>query len=431
MGGDAITAEGLSDRLRADLQLIASVAERRGIRAYLVGGPVRDALLGVPVEDVDVVVEGNAHALAMALAQETGGKAVLHRDFLTAVVRLPNGRHWDVATARRETYPAPGALPIVEPACIEDDLRRRDFTVNAMAWRLRPEGPAELLDPFGGRTDLQHRLLRVLHERSFTDDPTRIVRAAVYAARLGFRLEPATQDQLAMAVASGALATVSGHRLGEQFRRGLETDSGPDVLRTLQAWGALCALGLPASVENQAALEALPVGRRRMGMRPASMGPAAFALAAGNLADAAARHLGLPRRYAQTARRLKELLASGVLKRARGHTRPSEWEQMLGDTCPSVALALWALVGDAERESLAAWWRRHKRGYLCIKGEDLLTAGVPEGPAVGAGLRAAWLELLDGKVASREEQLAVALAAARRWLADSGQRDVSGDKENK
>ncbi|MCX7597579.1 MAG: hypothetical protein N2512_01735 [Armatimonadetes bacterium] len=417
MGDEGLPAEGIGEELRADLRLIAWVADRLGVRAYLVGGPVRDALLGRRVADVDVVVEGDAHALALALAEEVGGKAVLHRDFLTAVVRLPGGRHWDLATARRESYPVPGALPVVEPACIEDDLGRRDFTINAMAWRLRPEGPAELLDPFGGRRDIKQRLLRALHDRSFLDDPTRIVRAAVYVARLGFALETATRKHLAAAVTSGALATVSGNRLGEQLRRGLETDAAPGVLSNLQTWGVLSELGLPDCLKNQAVLEVLPLGRRRLGMWPASVGPAAFAIAAGERAEEAAGHLGLPRRYAETARRLKRILAGGVLAAKGGMLRPSEWEQALGGAGPAVVLAVWALADEAQRGVLSAWWRRRKQVVLSIGGRDLLGAGVPEGPAVGVGLRTAWLEALDGSAATREEQLTLALAAARRWLA--------------
>lgn len=429
--GDGVEtlAKRLGERLLADLRVIGRVAEGLGLRAYLVGGPVRDAFLGLRVADVDVAVEGDAHAVARALAREVGGRAVLHKDFLTAVVHLADGRHWDVATARRESYPAPGALPVVEPASIEDDLRRRDFTINAMAWRLRAEGPAELLDPFGGRGDIQQHLLRALHDQSFVDDPTRIIRAAVYAARLGLVVEAATKKWLAGAVASGALATVSGHRLGEQLRRGIETDAAPGVLWNLQAWGALSGLGLPDFLERGPALEALSRGRRQLHMRATSVGPAAFALAAGERAEAAAAYLGLPRRYAKTARLLQEWLARGVLNEAVGPSSPRGWEQALGNASPGAVLALWALANPDQREAIRCWWLARGRVSLAISGKDLLVAGVPEGPAVGAGLREAWLELLEGHVRGREEQLAVALAAARRWLEASARQDAPSDQE--
>lgn len=427
MGDDGgVPAEVLSERLLADLRLIARVAEELGLRAYLVGGPVRDAFLGLRVADVDVAVEGDAHAVAAALAQEIGGRAVLHKDFLTAVVHLPDGRHWDLATARRESYPAPGALPVVQPAGIEDDLRRRDFAINAMAWRLRPQGLAELLDPFGGRRDIRQRLLRALHDHSFVDDPTRIIRAAVYAARLGFAVEAGTQEWLSRAVASGALATVSGHRLGEQLRRGIETDAAPGVLSNLQAWGVLSRLGLPDFLECRTALETLPGGRRQLHMRATSIGPAAFALAAGERAEAAAAYLGLPRRYVKTARLLREWLASDVLTEAIGPRSPGGWEQVLGNAGPGAVLALWTLANQGKRDMIRSWWLLRARLSLAISGKDLLAAGVPEGPAVGAGLRAAWLELLDGNAATREEQLAVALAAARHWLEAKGHQDAPG-----
>src|SRR5918994_4949551 len=196
-----IEPQALAERLAAlpGLQELREAAA--GLPAYLVGGAVRDLLLGEARADLDVAVEGEIGSLTEAL----GGELVEHERFATASVRV-GGLHVDIARARAETYPSPGALPEVRPAPIADDLARRDFTINAMAVPLA--GEPDLIDPHGGLADLREGLMRVLHELSFIDDPTRALRAARYAARLGFGLEPGTRAQLAEA----DLETVSQDR---------------------------------------------------------------------------------------------------------------------------------------------------------------------------------------------------------------------------
>jgi tRNA nucleotidyltransferase (CCA-adding enzyme) len=176
-----VAAESIADRL-------GPLGLPRGDGVYLVGGTVRDILLGRPGFDVDIAVEGDAISFARGL----GGEVTEHGRFGTAVVRFGDGRHWDVVTARRETYPAPAVLPDVEAGTIEDDLARRDFTVNAMAASLG-EDFGRVVDPHAGRADLEARAIRVLHPASFVDDPTRIFRAIRYESRLGFRMDPETE----------------------------------------------------------------------------------------------------------------------------------------------------------------------------------------------------------------------------------------------
>jgi tRNA nucleotidyltransferase (CCA-adding enzyme) len=190
----------------------AALAAAGGVPVYAVGGPVRDLLRGVPARDADLAVEGDAAAFAHRLAQALGGARVTtHRAFGTAVVRGA-GVRVDVAATRRERYPHPGALPVVEPAGIDADLARRDFTVNALAIALTGAG-TRLLDPFGGRRTLKAGTIRILHDGSFRDDPTRVFRAVRYASRLGFAIDPATWDAARDAVDDGLVAALSGARL--------------------------------------------------------------------------------------------------------------------------------------------------------------------------------------------------------------------------
>src|SRR3990170_7340061 len=171
---------------------LCDAAQQHGARLYLAGGPVRDLLLQLPSLDADIAVEGDMPPLLTALR---GVRIVQHARFLTASVRT-DGFALDLATARAETYHHPGALPTVEPASIREDLLRRDFTINAMALALTGPERGELLDPAGGERDVVSRVISVLHDESFRDDATRILRAVRYAARFAFRIEERTAKQL-------------------------------------------------------------------------------------------------------------------------------------------------------------------------------------------------------------------------------------------
>jgi tRNA nucleotidyltransferase (CCA-adding enzyme) len=339
-----------------------------GAALYLVGGAVRDLLLGQDRGDVDVVVEGDAAAVARRL----GGEAVEHERFSTAKVTLGD-QEIDLASARAESYTAPGSLPDVRPAGLLEDLARRDFTVNAMALPL--QGEPKLIDPHSGHTDLEAGLVRVLHERSFIDDPTRALRAARYAARFGFELEARTAELLREA----DLGTVSpDRRAAELLRLAYE----PEAARGLQLaaeWGLVHAR--PGAERLLPAVDALiadppwrEVAARPRAMLVAAVGPA------GREAELAATQPSRPSEGVELASgaRPEEL----VLARAMG----AEW------------------LDDYVRE-----WRAVT---LEIDGSDLIAAGVPEGPAVGRGLEEALRRKLDGEIAGREQELEVARRAA-------------------
>src|SRR5262249_60908715 len=192
-------AERLAQLPPATLSVLRAASETGAdTEVYLVGGLVRDLLLARPatVGDLDLIVEGDHGDLARRLAARLGGRVREHPTFLTATVELPGRRRLDIATARRERYLRPGALPEVAAGSIREDLWRRDFSVNALAVRLRPEAWGELLDPTGGGEDLRRKEIRILHPLSFVEDPTRILRAGRFATRLDFRLEPATAPPL-------------------------------------------------------------------------------------------------------------------------------------------------------------------------------------------------------------------------------------------
>jgi tRNA nucleotidyltransferase (CCA-adding enzyme) len=225
---------------RRALEIVREVAAEKSCRPYLVGGPVRDILLGRhDVADVDVTLEDDSSTFARALAKHTGGRVRSFPQFLTYKVTADGLPDIDVATARREKYRQPGALPSVEPGRLKDDLLRRDFSINAIAVDILS---GEFHDPANGVHDIESRHVRVLHEQSFVDDPTRIFRALRLAARLGFTLEAQTAELLRDAVAHGALATVTRERLWRELFLAMDEAEAPKVLDALAGAGALGVL---------------------------------------------------------------------------------------------------------------------------------------------------------------------------------------------
>jgi tRNA nucleotidyltransferase (CCA-adding enzyme) len=224
------------------LDLVRSIgllARKQGVRAFLVGGPVRDLILKLPNEDLDITVEGKAIRLAEDFAAvERGAKLTRYPAFKTATVRLPDGRLIDFATARTETYARGGAFPAVKPSGIRDDLFRRDFTINAMALSIDPGSWGELFDPFKGKADLVSKKIRVLHEKSFLDDPTRILRAARFKARLGFTVEAKTLKLLKSAIKIKVLDTIRPQRYLKDFNKILKEPKSLDAIKCLKSWNA-------------------------------------------------------------------------------------------------------------------------------------------------------------------------------------------------
>jgi tRNA nucleotidyltransferase (CCA-adding enzyme) len=362
--------ENLAEALRSVYPELETIGTATEDPVYLVGGAVRDLLLGRGRADIDLAVEGDPAALAAALGAATLSE---HGRFATAKVEL-GGHEIDIAGARTESYPHPGALPVVAPAAgIEADLSRRDFSVNAMAIPLA--GEPRLIDPHGGLADLERGLLRVLHPDSFRDDPTRAIRAARYAARFGFNLEPETEALLR----ETDLGSVSSDRRRAELLRLAGEATAPRGFQLLAEWG-LVELR-EGGVELAGAVTAL-VGRERWRGEVPSV-DAVFAAALGPVG----REVGL---------------AKG------GPRRPSEAVE-LARGCTATELVLARALGAEWLDEYIDRWRQVR---LEIDGDDLIAAGVPRGPALGRGLATALRLKLDGEIDGREAELAAALDAA-------------------
>jgi tRNA nucleotidyltransferase (CCA-adding enzyme) len=398
----------LSARLRTlhGAEPLLRAIEEGGEEVYLVGGAVRDLCLGgVPV-DFDLAVAGEIGPLAARL----GSRVRPHERFQTATVVGPDHTRYDLAATRREAYATPGALPEVAPAGIEADLRRRDFTVNALALGLGGPRRGELVSVADGLADVDAGRLRVLHDASFADDPTRLLRLARYAGRLSFMIDPGTERLARAAVAGSALDTVSGPRIGAELEL-LADDPG-----ALDGFGVLRALGIDAAIAPGFGLGPADaqLARRALALLPPSADPAALmlGLAADGVGDDQVMyglfsHLGLaaPRRNAALA-----VASAAVLQtRLAAAGRPSEIDALIGRTSVE-AVAAAAARGDPA-SLIREWLRAGRRTAIVITGDDLLAAGIAAGPQIARGLRAARAARLDGFAPDREAQLAAALRA--------------------
>lgn len=229
----------LPERLQALLILLGQTAQLAGYRAYAVGGFVRDLLLGLPNHDLDVAVEGNAYDLALKLEATAGGKLAQHPEMGTASLTLADGWRIDFAMARSEYYQFPAARPEVEQTTIKQDLYRRDFTINTMAFALNTPNFGQFLDFYGGHRDLQAGLIRVLYNLSFVEDPTRMLRALRFAGRYGYVLEDNTRKMLDRALEDDMLAKATPAQLGREWRRIFQEKNAPALLRLAQELGIL------------------------------------------------------------------------------------------------------------------------------------------------------------------------------------------------
>jgi tRNA nucleotidyltransferase (CCA-adding enzyme) len=389
---------------------------------YLVGGAVRDLMLEAQPRELDLVIETELDPFIERL----GAEGRIHDRFGTANLVL-DGHHYDVARARRETYSRPGALPTVTAADLDEDLGRRDFTVNAIALGVQGPPRGELIALYPALHDLRDRVLRVLHDRSFIDDPTRLLRLAHYSSRLGFTIEPHTRALALAAIDTGALETVSGPRIGAEVRR-LAAEPDP-----IAAIGALHELGIDSALAPGFGLADRQLARRALALLPAEGDTAAVVLAAATVDLKQAQLARLLDGWAFESYQRDAIV--GAATRARplaaalgAAYKPSEVAGAVGGSGVEAVALAGAFAGT---DNARRWLDDLRHVTLEIDGRDLLAAGVASGPAIGVGLRAALAAKLDGEAATEQDELARAVAAAGprpSSLDADGAEDVDTDR---
>lgn len=384
------------------VKIAGQEAGKLGQELYIVGGVVRDLFLGRTNFDFDLVVEGNAIALARKLARDSQAKLTVHTRFGTAKLDYP-GFSLDLATARSETYSRPGALPKVKPGSLKDDLIRRDFSINTMALHLNPRRFGELIDIYHGKEDLEHRLIRILHPKSFVDDATRIFRAIRYEQRLGFKLEMETEKLLRRDIAM--LKTISGDRLRHELELILKEDEPERILRRAAELGALSQLH--PSLNGNGWLAKTFAKARQISKRT-SPSVLYLCLLIYNLNEkeneAFISNLNFPKNSAQAMRQTLELKAQ-IHELANPRLKPSDIYRLLHGYSASAIQAI-ALASESPTASQHLNLYLNKLRYVkpILNGQDLKKMGVPAGPKIGEILNAIQKAKLDGEVRTKKDE---------------------------
>ena len=412
----------LTPQSQALIRLVRTEAERLDLPLYVVGGSVRDLLLGRTIKDIDFTVEGDAAKLAEAILRKYSGKVVFHSRFGTATWTLDETTFrrlnvpllgasafppfLDLISARAETYSQPGALPTVKRSTIDDDLRRRDFTINAMALRMDGRYYGQLHDPLGGQDDLARGEIRILHDRSFIDDPTRMIRAVRYAGRYDFKLEPGTQ-RLIDDEAREVLSRLSGERLRHEFDLIFEEENPSAMLHRLAELNLLRPVH--ASLQHASfhlpSIEILPGEfgeitipdvlsfKRTLGWILWLMPLSAFDI------ETISKRLDFPGLLARGALAASKLLAELP---SRVNWKPSQWTFYL-DELPSVSVyAVYLVRKEPALHDYLVSWRKIRHS---ITGEEFKQRGLQPGPRFAEILRELRAARLDGEVADRDEEL--------------------------
>src|SRR5437016_1494356 len=412
----ALMRRRLSAKIFNRLQEIGRLADAGGVSAYLVGGLVLDLLLGYTNLDVDIAVEGDGMAFARRLADRYGAGLKVFDRFATALVVFPDGFKLDVATARCATYTHPTALPTVKPSSIKDDLYRRDFTINALAIRLNVNRFGELVDLYGGLRDLEHKVIRVLHARSFVDDPTRVFRAIRFEQRFGFRIEKHTLTLLKEAAASDLVHRLSGPRLRNEVMR-LLSEQAPirtirrmaefDLLRFLHtglAWTARLA-GLLSDLGKSLAWWTKQYPRRSLDRALVYFIGLMDELSA-SATGAVVKRLAMPGKETRKVQLVKKHLEPALRFLVRHRSpRPSETYRALADL-PDEGLVL--LVAKARSKDIVRLVSAHvttqQQVRPSLNGVDLKAMGLKPGPIYKKILDRLLEARLNGEVKTKADE---------------------------
>lgn len=389
------------------MHLVADEATQSGFPLYIVGGSVRDLILDSVIKDLDFTLEGDAIKFARALAKKHGGKVITHDKFHTTTWSVNSFIDIDIVSARKETYEQPGALPSVKRSGIDDDIRRRDFTINGMALRLDRNHFGELTDPLNGQADIERGWIRVLHPRSFVDDPTRMFRAVRYAGRYGFEIEAETL-QLFNGESRKILSQLSGERLRHEFDLIFDEAKPDEMMKQLKDLNLLSIIHSSLSAADGRRLTLMvdkpeeDFGEFAVPEILSFKQTLGWILYLMNLSEKEVE--GIAKKLAFPVLLTKATCAASFLYEDRPSfvkRKPSEWTFHL-DGLPSLAVyAVWLANSESPLKEYLTKWQ--KVGSFAT-GDDLKARGLNPGPKfkeILFRLRAAWL---DGEVKTEEEE---------------------------
>ncbi len=397
---------------------IGQEAEKFGVESYLVGGFVRDLILGKPNLDVDIVIEGDAIKFVNILARKYKAQENVYHQFGTATLNLPDGLRVDFATARKELYPFSGALPVVDKSNIHEDLFRRDFTINAMALGINPRQYARLVDDFGGLGDLKGKKIRILHEKSFIDDPTRILRAVRFEQRLHFKIEQETGLLLKSALRTNVVSHVKPQRYFAEFKKMLQEPEVKRCISRLAALGGLRFLDGQFQIKKSHLKEFESIKKNRVWFREKFQGKKlmnAWVLYFAVLLEemSAAKVNRLLERF-NLKKEERTIIVScrqiDVLRRRLGKgNKPSAFYSILKPLGADVIIFLRSkMVHPKLRRRIDDFLVKHDQIRLHVTGDDLQHLGILPGRQLGDILDKILREKIDGKIKSRSQEIGFA-----------------------
>ncbi|MFH1189119.1 MAG: hypothetical protein V1682_00315 [Candidatus Omnitrophota bacterium] len=405
------------------MKRIGALAGTLGFRAFAVGGLVRDLILGAANMDLDIVVEGDAIVMGDALAEETLGTIVSHKRFGTCTVSAKDGLKIDLATARSETYEKPGALPVVRSGSIEDDLARRDFTMNAMAISVNRPDFGGLLDLHNGRRDLACGTIRAMHDGSFIDDPTRILRAVRFGSRLRFAIDRHTESLIKQAVRSSAFESVSRERVREELMLMFQDKAPFEAVRRMARYGGFKFIHPAIKIDRRlirscGAIDAACAMYERLpgvNKPPRKWLMYMMALSGGlTYRQVSAICIKFAFGGADSAALALYNRKSGTVTRSLGSGRyiaPSEIYKLLRPLPLEVILTIMA-EAPRVRARIGAFLTEYERTNLHIGGNDLKAMGLKNGPAFKEILDKVLCRKMDGKLRSKADELEYACVLA-------------------
>ncbi len=409
----------LPAELKIVIHRVQDLSQKLRMPAYLVGGALRDLIQGVKNCDLDITVEGSGLVFARHLAKKLKAELREHERFGTATLILPNGLKVDIATSRREEYPYPAALPQVTFGSLKDDLGRRDFTINALALSLSGVQKNELIDPFCGRDDLSGGCIRIMHDLSFQDDPTRILRAVRFAVRFNFKIQPHTLKLLKAAVGQGWMDKVHPHRMRDELILILKEKNPHAVLKQLSGLGALSFIspglkvdqamaGLCKAIAKESSwfVKNFP-GRRRLDTWLIYFAGLLRGFAPDKI-EAIMQRLGFSigdqKRVVSYYQQKSKLSAALSKKNALGQEIFSSLEPLSYET---IILLRADFKNRYLKKHLADFFRVYNGMRLCVGGHDLGGLGVLPGPLYQKIFTKVLSAKLNGQVKGRRDELAL------------------------
>ncbi|GAB4483213.1 MAG: CBS domain-containing protein [Thermodesulfovibrionales bacterium] len=394
------------------LKLSGEIAERMGVQAYLVGGSVRDLLLGQTNLDIDLVIEGDGIAFAQELGRRLGGRVRPHKRFGTAHV-VTDTIHLDVATARTEYYESPAALPKVKTSSIKKDLYRRDFTINALAVRLNAPDFGMLIDFFGGQRDIREKTIRVLHNLSFVEDPTRAFRAVRFSERFGFKLSRHTEALIKSAIQMNLFERLSGSRLYDELHLAFEETSPAKTLKRLADYGLLRvihqAIVFDATLERAFSATAETIAWYSLSFiaEPVDTGMLYLMTLLSGLSEEeraeALRRLNVPPRVQTT---IQEGIASAadLIKRLPVSDPARLYRLLNGAGMESLLFAMSTTRDTEKKKAISLYLSDLRKVKPLLTGADLKALQIPAGPLYATILRSVLDEKLRGSLRTKEDE---------------------------